>query len=107
MYDQRWSEDWVEQEFDARYKDVIFHGILRELDRRHAATPGASRRLLDVGAHAGRFMHIAAQEGWDVEGIELNPRTAACAARQNRPSRASGERTHAGRWTNTSTPRSR
>ena len=82
MYDQRWSEDWVEQEFDARYKDVIFNGILRELDRRHAATPGASRRLLDVGAHAGRFMHIAAQEGWDVEGIELNPRTAACAARR-------------------------
>jgi SAM-dependent methyltransferase len=27
-------------------------------------------------------MHIAAQAGWDVEGIELNPRTAACAARR-------------------------
>jgi SAM-dependent methyltransferase len=79
MYDQRWSEDWVEREFDADYKDVIFRTILRELDRR--AGSGA-RRLLDVGAHAGRFMHLAEQAGWDVEGIELNPRTAACAARR-------------------------
>jgi SAM-dependent methyltransferase len=30
--------------------------------------------------HAGRFMYLAQQEGWDVEGIELNPRTAAAAA---------------------------
>ena len=79
MYDQRWSEDWVEREFEADYKDFIFRTILRELDRR--AGSGA-RRLLDVGAHAGRFMHIAEQAGWEVEGIELNPRTAACAARR-------------------------
>ena len=80
MYDQHWSEEWVEQEFNAQYKDFIFRGILAELERRRA--PGASRRLLDVGAHAGRFMSMAAQAGWDVEGIELNPRTAACAAKR-------------------------
>src|SRR6185295_6272137 len=36
--------------------------------------------LLDVGAHAGRFLHLASEAGWDAEGIELNPRTAAYAA---------------------------
>jgi len=89
MYDQRWSEDWVEREFDSPYKDLIFRTILRELDSRVLVTaPGARgdssrvRRLLDIGAHAGRFMHVAKQDGWSVEGIELNPRTAACAARR-------------------------
>jgi len=77
MYDQRWSEKWVEHEFVADDKDFIFRTILRELDRR---TPERPRRLLDVGAHAGRFMHLAQQAGWEVEGIELNPRTAAYAA---------------------------
>jgi 2-polyprenyl-3-methyl-5-hydroxy-6-metoxy-1,4-benzoquinol methylase len=77
MYDQRWDEGWVAQEFDADYKDYIFRLILRELDRR---VQSASRRLLDVGAHAGRFLHLARTAGWDAEGIELNPRTAAYAA---------------------------
>jgi 2-polyprenyl-3-methyl-5-hydroxy-6-metoxy-1,4-benzoquinol methylase len=77
MYDQRWSAEWVEREFAATYKDFIFTTILRELDRR---VPAAHRTLLDVGAHAGRFMHLAQHAGWSVEGIELNPRTAAYAA---------------------------
>lgn len=79
MYDQRWSPEWVESEFEARAKDFIFHTILRELAARVRAS---SRCLLDVGAHAGRFMHLAQKEGWTVEGVELNPRTAACAARR-------------------------
>jgi len=77
MYDQHWAPDWVEGEFTGTYKDLIFQGILDELDRR---IPPARRRLLDVGAHAGRFMHLAQTRGWRVEGIELNPRTAAYAA---------------------------
>ena len=80
MYDQRWADDWVEREFKARYKDLIFRTILRQLDRRIGAHP--SRRLLDVGAHAGRFMSMAQAAGWDVEGVELNPKTAAHAARR-------------------------
>jgi SAM-dependent methyltransferase len=80
MYDQRWADDWVEREADARYKDLIFRTILRTLDRR--AEPSGPRRLLDVGAHAGRFMVMAQQRGWTVEGIEINPKTAACAARR-------------------------
>ena len=77
MYDQRWDEAWIVHEFEADYKDLIFHSILRELERRVGST---GRRLLDVGAHAGRFLHLARAAGWDAEGIELNPRTAAYAA---------------------------
>ena len=77
MYDQRWDETWVAQEFEADYKDFIFQSILRGLERRVGPK---GRRLLDVGAHAGRFLHLARQAGWDAEGIELNPRTAAHAA---------------------------
>jgi 2-polyprenyl-3-methyl-5-hydroxy-6-metoxy-1,4-benzoquinol methylase len=76
MYDQQWSPAWVETEFGATYKDLIFRGILDELAFR---VPPDRRRLLDVGAHAGRFMHLAQARGWTVEGIELNPRTAAYA----------------------------
>jgi len=77
MYDQRWSLDWIEAEFEATYKDFIFDRILSSLERR--MRPG---RLLDIGAHAGRFMHLAMARGWAVEGLELNERTAECAARR-------------------------
>lgn len=77
MYDQRWAGDWVEAEHTATYKDDIFARVLRALDARVAARP---RTLLDVGAHAGRLMSLAKHAGWTVEGIELNPRTAAQAA---------------------------
>jgi SAM-dependent methyltransferase len=76
LYDQLWSAEWVQQEFDSVYKDLIFRTILDGLARRGAAR----RRLLDIGAHAGRFLHLARAAGWQPEGIELNPRTAAFAA---------------------------
>jgi len=77
MYDQQWAFDWVEAEHTAEYKDDIFSDVLAALESRVTARP---RRLLDVGAHAGRLMSLARRAGWDVEGIELNPRTAAQAA---------------------------
>ena len=77
MYDQRWSAEWVAQEFESTYKDVIFDRILTALGARVAARP---RALLDIGSHAGRFLHLAAQAGWHAEGTEINPRTAAYAA---------------------------
>lgn len=77
MYDQRWSSEWIVSEFESTSKDVIFDGILSELGRR---LPAARRRLLDVGAHAGRFMSRARDAGWRPEGLELNPQTAAYAA---------------------------
>ncbi|MGE3179538.1 MAG: class I SAM-dependent methyltransferase [Vicinamibacterales bacterium] len=79
MYDQQWSAEWIEHEFHAAYKDFIFGRILAALAHRR---DGRTGRLLDIGAHAGRFMHLAQHAGWDVEGIELNPRTAECAARR-------------------------
>ena len=77
MYDQRWSDAWVEDEHRARYKDAIFADILAALARR---LPRERRRLLDVGAHAGRFIAAARAAGWQAEGLELNPKTAAYAA---------------------------
>ena len=93
MYDQRWSADWVEREHRASYKDRIFDVVLSQLERR---LPSGRRRLLDVGAHAGRFITRARARGWDADGLELNPRTAAYAAT------ASGGRVHHGNlftWT--------
>ncbi len=76
LYDQLWSPDWVHEEFASPYKDVIFRTILSGL----ASRQPEGRRLLDIGAHAGRFMHLARAAGWQPEGIELNARTAAFAA---------------------------
>jgi len=79
MYDQRWSDEWVAREHDAEYKDGIFEGILDSLAER---LDGSRRRLLDVGAHAGRFIAVARNAGWRADGVELNPKTAAYAARR-------------------------
>jgi SAM-dependent methyltransferase len=76
MYDQRWSREWIVSEFESTSKDVIFNGILSDLQRR---VPSPRRRLLDIGAHAGRFVWMARQRGWRAEGLELNPQTAAYA----------------------------
>src|SRR5215831_12913395 len=75
MYDQQWADSWVDAEHSATYKDAIFADVLRALGTR--VPPARHRRLLDVGAHAGRLMGLAKRDGWDVEGIELNARTAA------------------------------
>ena len=77
MYDQRWSPEWVAQEFESTYKDLIFQRILATLGERVRATP---RTLLDVGCHAGRFLHLAGQAAWLAAGTEINERTATHAA---------------------------
>lgn len=77
MYDQRWSADWVAEEFNSTYKDVIFARILETLTSRVRSN---SPTLLDIGSHAGRFIHLAHQAGWRAEGTEINPRTASYAA---------------------------
>ena len=77
MYDQRWSPEWVEREFTLGYKDLIFRTVLADLERR---VPADARTLIDLGAHVGRLIHLAAQRGWRAEGVELNPATSAYAA---------------------------
>jgi SAM-dependent methyltransferase len=76
MYDQRWSAGWMREEYDSGYKDLIFRRVIEGLER---LSPGP-RTLLDLGAHVGRLMHVAAERGWAAEGVELNPSTAAFAA---------------------------
>src|SRR5258708_28864339 len=76
LYDQRWADDWIAGEHDAGYKDRIFADILAGLGQR--VTRGHA--LLDVGAHAGRFLRLARGAGGESEGPELNPKTAAYAA---------------------------
>jgi 2-polyprenyl-3-methyl-5-hydroxy-6-metoxy-1,4-benzoquinol methylase len=78
MYDQRWSPEWIEAEFHSPVKDLIFSQVLDSLARR---LPPGRRRLLDIGAHAGRFLRTARDAGWTPEGLELNPQTAEYAAR--------------------------
>ena len=76
MYDQRWSPEWMQAEFEATTKDLIFARILEQL-RSRVEPP--RRRLLDIGAHVGRFIDLARAAGWLAEGLELNPQTAAYA----------------------------
>ncbi|HYH78574.1 MAG TPA: class I SAM-dependent methyltransferase [Longimicrobium sp.] len=77
MYDQRWSAEWMETEYTSGYKDLIFRTVLKGLEQRLRGR----RTLLDLGAHVGRLMHVAAGRGWAAEGVELNPSTAAHAAK--------------------------
>jgi SAM-dependent methyltransferase len=78
MYDQRWSDAWLEEEYRGGTKDPIFRATLAGLERR---LPPGRRRLLDLGAHVGRLLALARDAGWEAEGIELNPRTSAYALR--------------------------
>jgi SAM-dependent methyltransferase len=77
MYDQRWDDEWVRAEHEGTYKDDVFADVLSGLDAR---LPPERRRLLDVGAHAGRFLVAARRAGWNADGLELNPKTGAYAA---------------------------
>jgi SAM-dependent methyltransferase len=78
-YDLRWAPEWMADEFEGAYKDLIIRTVLRGLARRLSAE---RRTLLDVGCHVGRFLHLARAAGWRAEGVELNPQTAAFAARR-------------------------
>jgi 2-polyprenyl-3-methyl-5-hydroxy-6-metoxy-1,4-benzoquinol methylase len=79
MYDQRWDEGWMGMELRSGYKDLIFRSVLEGLEAR---VPAGERTLLDLGAHVGRLIQMAAERGWRAEGVELNPSTAAFAARE-------------------------
>jgi SAM-dependent methyltransferase len=78
MYDQRWSPEWMEAEFRDGTKELIFREVLGGLAAR---VPAERRTLLDLGAHVGKLIHMAARDGWRAEGVELNPRTSAFAAK--------------------------
>ncbi len=89
IYDQKHDNDRSEAFFSNPYRDFIYRGILARLQK--MLRPDRPRTLLDVGASAGRFVHVASQAGWDVEGAEIDPEMAAFASRRT------GRPIHAGR----------
>ena len=92
MYDQRWSDDWIAREHHAAYKDRIFADILAALERA-APRPSAGACSTSARTPAGSSPR-ARRAGWDAEGLELNPETAAFAAHATGARRAPGQRLH-------------
>ena len=78
MYDQRWADDWVEREFEARYKDLIFRTILRQLDRRVAQEAGAV--FVPFQTMFDRAAKIAPAEHWAGDGVHPTTHGAALMA---------------------------
>lgn len=79
IYDQKWSEEWMQNDFENTYKDFIFSKILKELAKKLRPT---QRRLIDVGAHVGKMVAMAKQAGWQASGIDFNAQTAGFAAKK-------------------------
>jgi SAM-dependent methyltransferase len=79
IYYREWTEEDLEKDFTADYRDVIFADVLRGLASR---LPAGNRKLIDIGTHTGRFPWLASQSGWQAEAIEINPVTASFAARR-------------------------
>ena len=79
IYHREWTDDSLEFDYQATYRDTIYNDILKQLGRFH---PGPNRSLLDIGAHTGRFVWLAHEQGWAAEGLEINPVTAEFASRR-------------------------
>lgn len=80
LYAIEWTPESLDREFGCGYKDAIFQVVLAGLQRRLAG--GLPRTVLDVGTHVGRFVYLARQAGWQAEGAEFSPLTAAYAAQR-------------------------
>jgi 2-polyprenyl-3-methyl-5-hydroxy-6-metoxy-1,4-benzoquinol methylase len=69
--DPRWVLSAYEDVVDTRYneeREGRVHTFSRELDQLARLTqPG---RLLDIGAHVGVFVEVAAGKGWQAQGVE-------------------------------------
>jgi 2-polyprenyl-3-methyl-5-hydroxy-6-metoxy-1,4-benzoquinol methylase len=78
---EKWARDsealTPAQRADLRKLTVKARQCLRLLQA-HSPGPG---RILDVGCSGGFFLKAAQDAGWQVEGVELNPATAAVARR--------------------------
>lgn len=72
------EEAAMARDFHQGSKDLIFLKILNYL---HGSLSQSSNRLLDVGSHVGRLLHLASRDGWTAEGLEVNPTTAEFARR--------------------------
>ena len=79
LYDQRWSRRMDPVEFEADYKDVIFREILDTLGRALDPPGAGCSTSAPMPDASSRSRH---EPGWAAEGLELNPQTAAYAARR-------------------------
>jgi 2-polyprenyl-3-methyl-5-hydroxy-6-metoxy-1,4-benzoquinol methylase len=80
LYHVDWSPEVLDSEFNNVFRDHIYRTIIAGLSRRLPAE--APRTLLDVGTSVGRFVHLARQAGWEVQGTELDPVLSEYAARR-------------------------
>lgn len=55
---------------EAEGRSKNFKTILKRLKRVRKCTENFGNRLLDIGAASGIFLHLARQEGYEIEGIE-------------------------------------
>ncbi len=71
------DETYVEER---QGRELTFRHHLRHLER--FTGPAEGRALLDVGAYIGVFVEVAAQSGWQAQGVEPSSWAAAAAQRR-------------------------
>lgn len=72
------------------YALLLPYKHMSDVDLRHLRGPGKGRTLLDVGCGDGRFLVQAQSCGWNVEGVDPDPRAVAEGLRQGVPVRMGG-----------------
>lgn len=69
-------EEGREEDIYGEGKKALFRNCLRAL----AGKFPSRGRLLDIGAAYGAFMRMAKAEGWNAEGVEIDPKMSAAAS---------------------------
>jgi len=65
-----YTEKWTNLEWEERVADRRTHQFRRFLD----SFPGRPGRLLDIGCGYGFFLKMAEERGWEVVGVDLDPK---------------------------------
>jgi 2-polyprenyl-3-methyl-5-hydroxy-6-metoxy-1,4-benzoquinol methylase len=79
------------------YSFLLPYRQMSDVRYRHLPGPGQGRALLDVGCGSGAFLLLARSCGWQVEGVDPDPRAAAQNLHESVPVRHGGIEVYAGR----------